>query len=125
MRQNCVMAKDSAGATDTLALAQDERCAVGGQTRIGEFQSAGPLTLAKGTRSGSGGDACSIGGRSRGSKRPKEAASQAKALERRARVIEVLAVAAQKRIKLAEIAMRMATEKAVVNTAVEAFKLPL
>jgi hypothetical protein len=46
-------------------------------------------------------------------------------LERRARVIEVLAVAAQKRIKLAEIAMRMATEKAVVNTAVEAFKLPL
>jgi hypothetical protein len=29
MRQNCVMAKDSAGATKTLALAQDERCEVG------------------------------------------------------------------------------------------------
>jgi hypothetical protein len=37
----------------------------------------------------------------------------------------VLAAAAQKRIKLAEIAMRMEIEKAVVNAAVEAFKLPL
>jgi hypothetical protein len=49
MRQNWVMAKDSAGATKTWALAQAERCAVGGQTRIGEFLSAGPLTLAEGT----------------------------------------------------------------------------
>jgi hypothetical protein len=68
MRQNWVIVKDSALATNTSALAQDERCAVGGQTRIGEFQSAGPLTLAEGTRSGSGGDACSTGGRPRGSK---------------------------------------------------------
>jgi hypothetical protein len=89
-RQIWVLAKDSAGATDTLALAQDERCVVGGQTRIGDFQSAGPLTLAEVTRSGSGGDACSTGGRPRGSKRSKDAASQAKALERGARVIEVL-----------------------------------
>jgi hypothetical protein len=119
------MAKDSAGATDTLALAQDERCMVGGQTRIGDFQSAGPLTLAEVTRSGIGDDACSTGGRPRGSKRSKDAASQAKALERGAREIEVLAAAAQKRIKLAEIAMRMEAEKIVVNAAVEAFKLPL
>jgi hypothetical protein len=89
------------------------------------FQSTGPLTLAEGTRSGSGGDACSTGGRPRECKRSKEAASQAKALERGARVFEVLAAAAQKRIKLAEIAMRIETETAVVNAAVEAFKLPL
>jgi hypothetical protein len=81
--------------------------------------------LAEGTRSGSGGDACSTGGRPRECKRSKEAASQAKALERGARVFEVLAAAAQKRIKLAEIAMRIETETAVVNAAVEAFKLPL
>jgi hypothetical protein len=59
------------------------------------------------------------------SKRSREAASQAKTLERGACVIDVLAAAAQKRIKLAEIVMKMETEKAVVNTAVEAFKLPL
>jgi hypothetical protein len=82
MRQNCVMAKDSAGATNKLILAQDERGAVGGQTRIGGFQSAGPLTLAEGTMSGSGGDAWSTGGPPRGSKRPNEAASRARALER-------------------------------------------
>jgi hypothetical protein len=46
-------------------------------------------------------------------------------LERGARVFEVLATTAQKRIRVAEIAMRMETEKAVVNAAVEAFKLPL
>jgi hypothetical protein len=46
--------------------------------------------------SGSGGDACSTGGRLRGAKRFKEATSQAKALERGARRIEVLAAAAQK-----------------------------
>jgi hypothetical protein len=46
-------------------------------------------------------------------------------LERGAREIEVLAGTALKRIKLAEIAMRMETEKPVVNAAVEAFKLPL
>jgi hypothetical protein len=46
-------------------------------------------------------------------------------LERGACVIDVLAAAAQKRIKLAEIVMKMETEKAVANTAVEAFKLPL
>jgi hypothetical protein len=46
-------------------------------------------------------------------------------LEHGARVIEVLAAALQKRFKLAEIAMRMVTEKAVVNGAVEAFKLLL
>jgi hypothetical protein len=90
MRPNCVMAKDSAGTTNTLALAQDERCAVGGQTRIGGFQSAGPLTLVEGNMSGSGGDAWSTGGPPRGSKRSNEAASQAKASERGARVIEVL-----------------------------------
>jgi hypothetical protein len=55
----------------------------------------------------------------------KQAANQAKAFERGARVIELLAVAGQKRIKLAEIAMRMETEKAAVNAAVEAFKIPL
>jgi hypothetical protein len=109
------MAKDSAGATNKLILAQDERGAVGGQTRIGGFQSAGPLTLAEGTMSGSGGDAWSTGGPPRGSKRPNEAASRARALERGARVIEVLAAAAQKRIKLAEIAMTMETEKAIVT----------
>jgi hypothetical protein len=125
MRQNCVIAKHSAGATDTLAIAQDGQCAVGGQTRIGGFQSAGPLTLVEGPIYGSGGDAWSTGGPPRGSKRSKEGASQAKVLERGARVIEVLAAAAQKRIKLAEIAMRMVTEEAVVNAAVEAFKLPL
>jgi hypothetical protein len=98
---------------------------VGGQTRIGGFQSAGPLTFVKGTISGSGGDAWSTGGPPRGSKRPNEDANQAKALERGARVIEVLAAAARKRIKLAEIAKRMKTENAVVNAAVEAFKLAL
>jgi hypothetical protein len=46
-------------------------------------------------------------------------------LERGVSVIEVLAAAAQKRLQLAEIATRMVTEKAVVNAAVEAFKLPL
>jgi hypothetical protein len=124
MRQNWVMAEDSAGATNTLSLALAERSAVGGQTRIGEFLSAGPLTLAEGTMSGSGGDACSTGGRPGRSKRSKEAASQAKTLERGACVIEVFAAVAQKRIKLAEIAMTMETENAVVNAAVEAFKLP-
>jgi hypothetical protein len=94
MRLNCVMSKDSAGATNTLALAQDGRCAVGGQTRIGGFQSAGPLTLVEGNMSGSGGDAWSTGGPPRESKRSTEAASQAKALERGAGVIEVLAAAA-------------------------------
>jgi hypothetical protein len=74
---------------------------------------------------GSGGDAWSTGGPPRGSKRSRETAHQAKAFERGARVIELLAVAAQKRIKLAEIAMRMETEKAAVNAAVKAFKLPL
>jgi hypothetical protein len=39
--------------------------------------------------------------------------------------MEVLAAAAQMRIKFAEIAMRMKTEKAVVNAAVEALKLQL
>jgi hypothetical protein len=72
MRQNCGMAKDSAGATDTLALAHDGRCAVGGQTRIGGFQSAGPLTLVDGPMSGSCGDAWSTGGPPRGSKRSKK-----------------------------------------------------
>jgi DNA-binding IclR family transcriptional regulator len=43
-------------------------------------------------------------------------------LERAARVIEVLAAAAQKRIKLADIATRMEKEKAVVNATVAAFK---
>jgi hypothetical protein len=90
MRQNCVPAKDSASETNSLALAQDERYAVGGQTRIGGFQSAGPLTLVEGTLSGSGGDAWSTGGPPRGSKRSNEAANQAKASERGARVIEVL-----------------------------------
>jgi hypothetical protein len=42
-----------------------------------------------------------------------------------AHVIEVLAAAAHKRIKLAEIAIRMETEQAVVNAAVEALKLSL
>jgi hypothetical protein len=121
-RRNCVMAKDSEGATNTLAFAQDERCAVGGQTRIGGFQSAGPLTLAEGFMSGSGGDAWKTGRPPRGSKRSNEAASQAKALERAARVIEVLAAAAQKRIKLADIATRMEKEKAVVNATVAACK---
>jgi hypothetical protein len=119
------MAKDSAGETNTLVLAQDERGAVGGQTRIGGFQSAGPLTLVEGTMCGSGGDAWSTGGRLRGSRRPNEAANQAKALERGARVFKVLAAAVRKRIKLAEVATRMETENAVVNAAVEAFKLPL
>jgi hypothetical protein len=97
----------------------------GGQTRIGEFQSAGPLTLAEATMSGCAGDAWSTGGPPRRSKRCKEAASQAKALEHDARVIEVLAAATQKRIKLAEIATRMETEKTVVNAAVEALNFNL
>jgi hypothetical protein len=79
MRQNCVMALDSTGATSTLVLAQEERGAVDGQTRVGEFQSVGPLTLVEGTMSGSGGDAWSTGGPPLGSKRSNEAASQAKA----------------------------------------------
>jgi hypothetical protein len=53
--------------------------------------------------SGNGGNDCSTGGRPRGSKRSKEAASQAKALERGTGGIEKLAV---------------------VNAAVEVFKLP-
>jgi hypothetical protein len=61
----------------------------------------------------------------RGSKRSQGAASQAEALERGASVIEVLAAAAQQRLKLAEIATRVVREKAVVNAAVEALKLPL
>jgi hypothetical protein len=116
--------KDSAGATNALEIAQAEGGALGGQTRIGEFQSAGSPPLAEGTISSSGGDACSTGGRTRGAKRSKEDTSQAKALERSARGIKVLAAAAQKRIKLAEVAMRLESVKAAVNAAVEALKLP-
>jgi hypothetical protein len=79
MRQNCVMAMDCTGATNTLVLAQEERGAVGGQTRVGGFQSAGPPTSVEGSMSGSGGDAWSTGGPPLGSKRYNEAASQAKA----------------------------------------------
>jgi hypothetical protein len=74
--------------------------------------------------SGSGGDACRTGGQPRGYKRSKEAAIQGTALERGARGIEVLAAATQKRIKLAAMALRIESEKAVVNSAVEAFKPP-
>jgi hypothetical protein len=101
MRQNCVTAEDSAGATKTLALAQDERCAVGGQTRIGGFQSAGPLTLVEGTMFGSGGDAWSTGGPPRGSKRSIEAASQAKAsqVDRREGPSDLLKPQARRRLR--------------------------
>jgi hypothetical protein len=71
-----------------------------------------------------GSDSCTTGGLPRRSKQSKEATSQAKALECGARGIELRAAAAQKRIKLAAMAMRMESEKAVVNAAVEAFKLP-
>jgi hypothetical protein len=56
--------------------------------------------------------------------RDEQAASQTKALERGTRDIEMLAAAVQKGIELADMALRMMPEKAVVNAAIEAFKLP-